>query len=462
MYRSIATLLIPLLLATGLSAARPPNVVILYADDLGVGDVSCYDAEDFETPNIDALAAGGVRLTEFYSAAPICAPARAALVTGRYPTRAGLSTQRNISSDLGVPGMATEEMTFAELLEPRGYATALFGKWHLGSSHDTQPNAQGFGLFYGHHASCVDPFSHWYYASEPYHHDLFRNREEVWEDGVHMTDIITRETTAFIKANRDRPFLIYAAYNTPHYPMVAHARFMKKYAHLPELRRLHVALVAGIDESIGRIMDQIRRSGLENNTLVFFASDNGVPNTSPRGEGGGSNGPYREYKRSLFDGGLRSPGIIHWPGTVPAGETRSQLAITMDIFATIAEVSGTDLPDDRVMDGRSWMPFIREPQAPGHDALFFEWFDQHAVRHGRWKVVRNGIIHIDTKGRYNHATGDEYIFLSDVTRDPGETRNLHAEHPGIAEELLQRHDAWRAEIAEDLAARGARSGDEDG
>lgn len=433
----------------GFAHGRSPNVIIFYADDLGNGDVGCFGAGDIKTPHIDTLAHSGVKLTSFYSGAPICAPARAALLTGRYPSRAGMSTTRNVPSEMGAPGMATEEFTLAELAKTRGYATAIFGKWHLGSTRDTQPNAQGFDLFFGHHASCIDPYSHWYYASTPYYHDLYRNREEVWEGGQHMTDLITRESVSFIEAHREAPFLIYASYNTPHYPMVSPDRFIKMYGHLPQRRRDHAALVAGIDESVGKIMTKVREAGLTRDTLVFFASDNGVANTSDRGEGGGSNAPFREYKRSLFDGGMHVPGLVSWPGRLPQNQTRDQLAIGMDVFATVADAIGADLPKDRVIDGRSWLPFLEDTTKPGQDTLFFEWNEQHAVRQGKWKVVRNGLIDIEAKGRHNRAAGDEHIFLSDVEADPGEQRNLQKEHPELAARLLKRHDEWRASIAAD-------------
>ncbi|UCD28090.1 MAG: sulfatase-like hydrolase/transferase [Planctomycetota bacterium] len=452
MRKMIIVLLLNILILAGSSEGRSPNVIILYTDDMGYGDVGCFGATDIKTPNIDALARSGIRLTDFYSAAPICAPARAALLTGRYPTRAGMSTKRNVPSCMGVPGMSTDEITIAELAKDHGYATALFGKWHLGSTPDTQPNGQGFDLFFGHHASCIDSFSHMYYASEPYYHDLYRNRQEIWEDGQHMTDLISRESIRFIQENRERPFLIYVSYNTPHYPMVSPGRFVKMYDHLPVLRRYHAALIAGIDESVGKIVNQLYRMNLTDNTLVFFASDNGAANRSNRGEGGGSNAPLREYKRSLFDGGIRVPGIVSWPGTVPANETRDQLAIAMDVFTTVADVIGADLPKGKVMDGISWMPFLKNPDNPGHKTLFFEWNEQHAVRKGKWKVVRNGLIDIETKGRQNRAVGGDYIFLSDMSADPGERTNLYKQNSNVADQLLKMHDRWRASIAADKTA----------
>lgn len=446
---------LPILILLGLTcpgaAGRTPNVIIFYADDMGCGDLGCYGATDIRTPHIDSLARSGIRLTSYYAPAPICAPSRAGLLTGRYPTRAGMSSHRNVPSMMDVPGMPGREITIAELAREKGYATAVFGKWHLGSTFDTQPNAQGFDLFLGHHASCIDSYSHMYYASEPWYHDLYRNREEIFEDGVHMTDLITRETLRFIDEHRDGRFLIYAAYNTPHYPMVSPGRFMKQYAHLPRPRQCWAALASCLDESVGRIMNRIEERGLTNDTLVFFASDNGAPNASLRGEGGGSNAPYREYKRSLFDGGIRVPGIVSWPGTIPAAETRDQPAIGMDIFATIADAIQAPLPKDRVIDGRSWLAFLKDPARPGQERLFFEWDGQLAVREGRWKLVENGLIDME-KSRSNRATGPDQVFLADVQEDPSERVNVRSRHPDIADRLLRLAHDWQASVASDPTA----------
>lgn len=442
--------LLAVLVGPAFAADRPANVVVFYTDDLGNGDVACYGATDVKTPNIDGLAAGGVRFTNYYAPGPICAPSRAGLLTGRTPQRCGMSTTRNVPSELDAGGMPGQEITIAEVAKTRGYATAVFGKWHLGSTYETQPNAQGFDLFVGHHASCVDSFSHMYYASEPWYHDLYRNREEIFEDGVHMCDIITRETMKFIDDNAEKPFLIYVSYNQPHYPMVAKARFLDMYKHLPRDRRFWAASVAMIDDSIGQVMARLKERGLTDKTFVFFASDNGAPNASLRGEGGGSNAPYREYKRSLFDGGHRGPGIVYWPGTVPGGEAREQLVIGMDLLPTIAEIIGADLPKDRVLDGVSWMPLLKDKSRPGHNALFFEWSHQYGVRFGPWKLVINGLLDMNVSRQNRPTPGSpDYIFLADTVNDPGEKTNLAAEHPDLVSKLTRMHEEWRAGIRRD-------------
>ncbi|HSW45914.1 MAG TPA: sulfatase-like hydrolase/transferase [Phycisphaerae bacterium] len=435
------------------AADRPPNVIVFYADDLGNGDVGCYGAKDVQTPGIDALAASGVRFTNYYAPAPICAPSRAALLTGRYPSRCGMSSTRNVPSDLGTAGMPGREATFAEIAKTKGYATAVFGKWHLGSTDDTVPNTQGFDLFVGHHSSCVDSFSHMYYASEPWFHDLFRNRREIFIDGEHLCDIVTRETLKFIDEHKGSPFLLYVSYNQPHYPMVAKAKFIEMYKHLPRDRQFWAALVSMMDDSIGQIMQHLKERNLSDNTLVFLASDNGAPNASKRGEGGGRNTPYREYKRSLFDGGHRVPGIVSWPGTIPTGQTRDQLTIGMDVFSTILDAIGAEPPEDRVIDGMSWMPLLKDAGRPGHETLFFEWDEQHALRQSQWKLVINGLIDMETSRQNRAEKGSpDHVFLADAAKDPGEQTNVAAENKDLVAKLTKLHADWRASIANDPTA----------
>jgi len=453
MIQRIGYAVVVLAWAAGLAQGRSPNIVVFLTDDQGRGDLGCYGATDIRTPNIDALADSGVRFTDYYAPSPLCAPSRAAMMTGRYPRRAGMSQFHNVSSDPYSPGLDPEETTLADLVKPLGYATAVFGKWHLGSAWEFQPNSQGFGEFFGFLGSCIDSFSHMYYASVPFFHDLWRNRDEVFEGGTHMTDLITRETVRFIRENRDRPFLVFVAYNAPHYPMVAHARYLEMYRDVPRRRRFHIAMLAGVDDSVGTIMQTLRDEGLTNDTFVFFSSDNGAANRSNREEGGGSNYPGREYKRSLFSGGIRVPGIVSWPGQIPAGQVRDQLACGIDVFATVADITGAPLPRYRVIDGQSWMPFLKDPKKSGHEAMFFEWAGQRCIRWGKWQLVVNPLID-QYIHRHNYATaeGGRYIFLVDTEADPHEHTNLARQHPEVVEKMLAMFDAWRLEVGQDPTA----------
>ncbi len=438
---------------------RPPNIVLLYADDMGIGDVGCYGCQDIRTPNIDHLARTGVRFTNYYSAAPICSPSRAALLTGRYPIRAGVPT--NAGSIPTMPdGMPAEEVTVAELAKTRGYATALIGKWHLGYAPGQRPNDQGFDFFFGFHAGCVDYYSHMFYWHEPHNHDLYRNREEIHEEGQYMTEMIAREACGFIERQthgRDAratnaratdavPFLLYVPFNAPHYPMQAPQRLLQMYEKLPAQRRDYAALVAGLDEAIGRIMERLRQQELIEDTLVFFASDNGATTELRANGGGGSNVPYRGYKFSLFDGGIHMPAIVSWPGKLPQNETRDGLAIAMDVFPTVAEIIGAELPKNRTIDGASWTALLKDAAAPGHDVLFWEQAGQRAVRQGRWKLVVNGAD--AARGDKRREAEKDSTFLADMESDPGERTNVQAQHPDLVEKLLSMHASWRKSLKE--------------
>jgi len=267
-------------LATASAAAVPepaarrtsrPNVILFLADDLGCHDLGCVGASDVKTPNIDALAAGGARFTNWYSAAPVCAPSRGALLTGRCPQRCGVPSN-------GLE-LRPSEKTMATLLKDQGYATALFGKWHLGSSGQTCPNAHGFDSFFGFHSGCIDYFSHRYYWGEPKtvnYHDLWRNRSEVFEDGQYFTELITREAKAFLAANRARPFFLYLPYNGVHYPMHAPRKYVERFSGLEPERQMYAAMLAAVDDSVGEIISTVKRLGQIENTLVIFTADNGA------------------------------------------------------------------------------------------------------------------------------------------------------------------------------------------
>lgn len=421
--------------------ARTPNVIVFYADDLGIGDVGCYGCKDIATPNIDALARSGVRFTNYYAPAPVCSPSRAALLTGRSPARAGVPN--NVGSHPGDSGLPTEEITFAELARTRSYATALIGKWHQGFRPGMQPNDQGFDYFLGHHAGCIDYYSHMFYWDPPYHHDLYRNREEIHAEGQYMTDLIAAEASRFVDEHRDRPFLMYVAFNAPHYPLQAPQRLRDRYADLKEPRRSYAAVLTGMDEAIGKIQERIRDAGLERDTLTIFASDNGASTEIRNGGPAGSNAPYRSYKFSLFEGGIHVPCVVNWPGTIPAGETRDQLAIGMDVFPTIADAIAADPPADRKLDGRSWLPMLKDHEAGGHQALFWSSGGQDAVRRGKWKLVRNGSLPGPVKP--TRLQDKDAVFLSDLQGDPGESRNLRRAHPEMVTELLRLLDGWKAD-----------------
>lgn len=439
--------------ATGLGAAPPmppaagerPNVVIILSDDQGWGDVGCYGAEDAQTPHLDALAASGVRLLDFYANAPMCSPTRAALLTGRYPYRCGVPFV--VDSLPGKLGLAGDEITIAEILRGQGYRTGLIGKWHLGSHRDSLPNNQGFDDFFGFRAGCVDYYSHRFYwglgAGAPSFHDLWRNEREIDESGAYATDLITRESVRFLEEQGGGPFFLVVSYNAPHYPMHAPQEYLERFP--PDMdpeRRMHLALCAAMDDGIGRIAATLERKGLRENTLVFFQSDNGAT-IEDRAGLGGRNAPFRGFKFSLFEGGIRVPAIASWPGVLPAGETRSQPAASMDLFPAIAALCAADPPADRVIDGRNIWPMLAENAPSPHERLFWKRYDQAAVREGDWKLVVNGILALGEK----HALqGRDRVFLSNLAEDPREIRNLAGREPRIVENLRRKLRQWELDV----------------
>ncbi|MBI5283138.1 MAG: sulfatase-like hydrolase/transferase [Candidatus Solibacter usitatus] len=429
-------------------AGRKPNIIVMLADDLGYEDLGCTGSDYIRTPHIDGLAQGGTRFTHWYANAPVCAPSRGALMTGRYPQRNGV--------DSNGKALAVSEPTMAEVLRPAGYRTALLGKWHLGSTPETVPNARGFDRFFGFHNGCVDFFSHRYYWGEPGRvnfHDLWRDRMEVFEDGRYLTDMLGAEAERFIAADTSKPFFLYQAFNAPHYPMHAPPEKMRQFAGLPLERQVRAAMISSLDDAVGRIVQTLKRRGELDNTLIFFSSDNGATR-EPRGglnqkpPEAGFNRPWRGYKFSLFDGGMHVPAILHWPGRVPAGKVNSGLAAHMDVLPTACAAAGIAAPGDRILDGRDVLPMAGGGASP-HQELFWESGKQGGVRAGNWKLVLNG-SDFDYSGArgYVAPAGEDAVFLSDLENDPGERRNLSGWLPERAAGMKQAWEQWRAAVAQ--------------
>ena len=423
--------------------ARPPNVIIFYTDDQGIGDVGCYGATDVKTPNIDALAAAGARFTNFYSAAPVCSPSRAALLTGRYPLRCGVPNI--VQSAAGVVGLKGSEITLAEVLKQRGYRTGLVGKWHLGSAPESRPNAHGFDDFFGFHSGCIDYYSHIFYwggGRDPFH-DLWRNQTEVWENGRYMTELITREARRFVTQNRARPFFLSVAYNAPHYPMHVPQKYIDRFPGLGRERQVHAAMISAVDDSIGEILGLVNKSALTNNTIFYFQSDNGATIETRAGRGG-RNAPFRGFKFGLFEGGIRMPAVLSWPGRIPAGQVIAEPAIAMDIFTTAIGAAGARVPGDRTIDGLDILPMVTEGKKSPHEMLFWAQGEQAAVRRGRWKLIQNGVT---GPGPENRMQGDDTVFLVDLEKDPGEKTNLRKQNPKLVAELSVQIQKWLAEVS---------------
>ena len=435
-----------LLVVTSLAAAdAKPNVVIIYTDDQGSLDVNCYGSKDLDTPNLDRLASEGVRFTQMYSPSAICSASRAGLMTGRFPARAGVPG--NVSSSKGIAGMPPMEITMAELLKSAGYATGHVGKWHLGYTPETMPNAQGFDSSFGHMGGCIDNYSHFFYWNGPNRHDLWRDGKEIFRDGEFFLDMMVDEGNEFIKSNCDKPFFLYWAINAPHYPMQGTSKWRERYKDLPSPRRQYAEFVSTVDEKIGELVSTLDQLGLRENTLIVVQSDHGHSTEERAFWGGGNPGPYRGAKGCLFEGGIRIPSIASMPGTIPQGGVRDQLASGCDWFPTVAELCEVALPT-RKYDGKSLMPVLKSPDAPSaHD--HFYWLlgrnknAQWAVHQGNWKLLGNAT---DRSSRKDQQAKVDKLFLANLKDDIAESTNLADQHPDIVKRLQSIADKHRTSI----------------
>ena len=435
------------------ASARRPNVILFLADDLGCHDLGAWGAGDLKTPNIDALAAGGTRFTNWYAASPVCAPSRAAILTGRYPIRAGVP-------DNGPP-LAASERTIASLLKPSGYATALVGKWHLGDTPETVPNAHGFDRFFGFHSGCFDYYSHRFYWGEPRtvnYHDLWRDRTEIFEDGQYSTELFAREAVQFVRDHRSQPFFLYCAFNAPHYPMHAPRRYVERFPNLDPERRTYAAMIAAVDDAVGAVVRTLREQHQLEDTLIFFTADNGATREARAGlnqrpASAGDNGRFRGFKFSAFDGGMHVPMIQHWDGVIPKGKVVSQTGSHLDILPTICAAAGAALPNGRVYDGFDALPLSVSNAPSRHDAIFWSQGGQLAVRRGPWKLVKNGRLYDGTPGGNRPLAGDDAIFLSNLEQDPGESVNLRHRHPELVDELDTLIGNWLQDVKRDSGLR---------
>jgi arylsulfatase A-like enzyme len=422
-----------------LTAKDKPNVIVIYSDDQGSVDANCYGSKDLATPTLDKLAATGVRFTQMYSPSAICSASRAGLLTGRFPPRAGVPG--NVSSHKGKAGLPTEEVTMAEIFKRAGYATAHVGKWHLGYTPETMPNGQGFDFSYGHMGGCIDNYSHFFYWVPPNLHDLWRNGVEIWEDGNYFGDLMVRECTTFMDNNSKRPFFMYWAINWPHYPLQGTDKWREHYKDHPHPRDKYGAFISSMDEIVGKVVSHVEKMGLRENTIIVFQSDHGHSIETRTFGGGGSSGPYRGAKGSLFEGGIRVPSIVSWPGKIPEGEVRSQMATGCDWFPTLAELSGAKLPKGHKLDGKSLVEVISDGATPSpHKSFYWQLGKQSVVREGNWKLLHSPNDNNRPEGR--EPSGK--VFLANLAEDPGESKNLAKKHPDIVNRLTELKQSYVA------------------
>ena len=416
----------------GATEERKPNIIIILADDYGYGDVGCYGSKRFNTPHIDALAAGGLRFTDFHSNGAVCSPTRAALLTGRYQQRTGITGvvtaagHRNTGLDLG-------ETTFADILKTAGYVTALFGKWHLGYLPDYNPVRQGFDEFIGYVSGNVD-----------YHNHLDQTGEEDWwkQDELnpefgYTTDLITDHGVDFIQRHREKPFLLYIAHESPHYPYQGRKdppRYTREHGRTedPVTLEVYKEMIEVMDEGVGRIHQAVIDADLIDDTFIFFFSDNGP-------SGPGSAGPLRGNKGQIWEGGHRVPAIAYWPGKIEAGRVSNFTAMGADLLSTMAALSGTALAENHELDGINLLPHLIENKQPATRPLFWSHKNQLAIRRGDFKLISN--ISFSETSLYN------------LRVDLGEEINIAAQYPDLVQELLIILKAWQKEVTKDVKKR---------
>ncbi len=406
--------------------ADPPNIVILFADDLGYGDLGCFGHPTIATPNLDRMAREGLRLTQFYVAECVCTPSRAALLTGRLPIRNGMcsDTKRVLFTD-SLGGLPEGEITIADTLKGKGYATACVGKWHLGHLPQFLPTRQGFDSYYG----------------IPYSNDmkptvLLRGATVIEDpaDQTTLTKRYTAEAVSFIRQNRDQPFFLYMPHNFPHVPLFASDDFKDK-----SLRGLYGGVVEELDWSVGQVLDTLRELELDKKTLVFFTSDNGPWLIKNRN--GGSAGLLRGGKGSTWEGGMREPTIAWWPGTIPAGGVSRELGCTTDLLATISALVDAPLPDDRVLDSYDLGPvLLGKGESPRKSMLYYRGRKLMAARLGPWKA------HFMTQAGYRQANPEVHDppLLFHLEHDPSEKYNVAKDHPDVIADirkLVSEHEA---------------------
>ena len=438
-------------LVTNYAAGEQPNILMIYTDDQGTLDANCYGSKDLITPNFDRLAATGIRFTQMYSPSAICSASRAGLMTGRFPARAGVPG--NVSSEKGRAGMPAAEVTIAELMKTHGYRTGHVGKWHLGYTPATMPNAQGFESSFGHMGGCIDNYSHFFYWNGPNRHDLWRNGKEIWLNGEFFGDSMVEECQRLITAWKNEPFFIYWAINWPHYPLQGTDKWTHEYAALPSPRNKYAAFVSSMDERIGMVVDHLEKLNLRENTIIVLQSDHGHSVEERAFFGGGNPGPYRGAKGCLFEGGIRVPSIVSWPSRLPKGEVRGQMAIGCDWFPTFAELAKIKLPDQHI-DGKSLVKVMQSADADSpHESLYWQLGrgnkSQWVVRRGKWKLLGNPTDRRDP----NSLGTEDRLFLANLDQDKTEAQNLSTHHPEIVKELLKLQKQYSSSINENSANR---------
>jgi len=423
-------------------ASTPPNVIFLLVDDMGYADVGCMGSPDIKTPNIDRIAAEGVRMTDCYASAPVCSPTRAAFLTGLWQQRTGIEWAIGLTSEEAkrvngelvkakepfTMGLAPSDSYLTPLLKKHGYGTAAYGKWHLGFKPEYNPVNHGFDEYWGIIGGQCDYYQYYYLGGMK---QLYEKTEMTTAEG-YITDLINQRTVRYIREEGTSPFFIYIPYNAVHHPYHVPGDPTQTYTNENKndgTRAGYAKMVESIDKGVGEMFAALEEKGILDNTLIIFSSDNG-------GERFSDNGPLFNHKTTLWEGGIRVPCLMRWPrGGLPAGKVSSQPAITMDLTATILAAAGVPLPKNQPTDGINLLPILRDEQEPVVDRTFCWRVDRtrrrmKAIRHGDWKYVQDDMMEL----------------LFNLRDDIGEHDNLYYEQLDKVKELKEKLAAWEADV----------------
>ncbi|WDE96890.1 sulfatase-like hydrolase/transferase [Lentisphaera profundi] len=433
-----------LLLSPVLHSVEKPNLIVIMTDDMGYADVGFNGCEDIPTPHIDSIASKGVKFSSGYTSYSVCGPSRAGFITGRYQQRFGF--ERNPLWSLTDPKSALplSEMTIGQSLQKVGYKTAIIGKWHLGAEPSLRPNKRGFDEFFGHlgggHKFMPEDLNivkteDVKNESDSYRSWITRNDTPVRTE-KYLTEEFSDEAVSFVEGNKDKPFFLFLSYNAPHLPLQATQKYLDRFDHISDpKRKVYAAMVSAVDDGVGQIMAKLHKLKIEDNTIVFFLSDNGGPTTKNHSD----NGPLKGSKSDIWEGGYRVPFAMQYTGVVKGGQVYDHPVSSLDIFATIADISQSPIHKDKPLDGVNLVPYVTgENTAAPHEQLYLRKFDQsrYAVRQGDYKLV------IPWKGAPPQ--------LYNLSKDIGETKNIAMNHPERVQEINMLRKAWDKELMDPI------------
>lgn len=426
--------------AIGIAADAParPNILVIVADDLGYADLGFQGCLDIPTPHINSLAAGGARFTNGYVSGPYCSPTRAGLLTGRYQQRFGHEFNPG-GTNANEKGLPLSETTIADRFKEAGYVTGLVGKWHLGASPRYHPQQRGFDEFFGFLGG-----AHTYFPKVGA--EVLRGTEKTTE-AAYLTDAFGREAVSFIERNQSKPFFLYLAFNAVHTPMEATSERREKFSAIgKEQRRTYAAMLSAMDDAVGRVLNTLRQTKLDEKTLIFFISDNGGPTMQGTTTNSSLNTPLRGSKRTTLEGGIRVPFVIHWKGRIAAETVYNHPVIQLDILPTALAAAGIDIKPDWNLDGVNLWPSITgQSNTVPHETLYWRLGEQNAVRHGDWKLVQ-----YDLNVENYPTRGVSSKKLYHLQKDIGETQDLTGEYPEKAKELESLWQTWNSQLAKPL------------